>query len=212
MKDIKKEYDKILKLGHEDYKEMKESMGWHNIDVAKIVGYKHMSVKNQTRTSTQLPIWAQMLVYLWRQEYRKDKYDAEGKQVEKFMALVAEYKAEFTLMREQLADHKKQIELLGLELRKEQRKNKKLSELVAQLEKIEFESEVDMADKPTAGVMKREISSLNSKHNRKMKVLKKIKAIDGIDPKPTKGTKKGVTTPVGTNKSTRKGRSKSTVK
>lgn len=203
--DVKRTYEKILKYGHNEYQEMKDEMGWANVDVAKIVGYKHMSVKNQTRKSNPLPIWAQMLVFVWRVEYKRYKYFPVDDEVEKFQALLTKYKTEFDGLISENALLTSQNEGYKVRLRKEERMNKKLLTLVKKLEDIENESEVEISD--TATQMKRDINSVNSKHRRKMKVLEDIKLILPEPPKRVAKApaKRKAATPKGNAKGVNKG-------
>lgn len=171
---INKLYTEILKYDHDDYQEMKDETGWFNKEVAKIVGFKHMSVKNQTRTSNPLPIWAQMLVYVWRMEYKKYKYFPKGGEVEKFQALLSKYKVEFNHLMEENAKLTTENEALKLKLRKEERNTKKITTLYKKLLGIEKESKVTISANSTLTELKRELNSLESKHNRKIKVLENM--------------------------------------
>jgi hypothetical protein len=192
--EVEKVYNKILKFTSKEYNEMKDETGWENIDVANIVGYKHMSVKNQTRPSNPLPIWAQLLVFVWQLEYKKFKYFPEGKAVEQLQEMFSNFRKEFNKNLEELNTIRNEKEELEVKLRKEERKNKKLATLLEKLSDIESDTEADLPETLTEA--KREINSLNSKHRRKVKVLNDIKSLIEVPEEKSEPTKK-VTKPKG---------------
>lgn len=211
--DVEKIYNEILSYTHEEYNEMKDETNWENIDVSNMVGYKHMSVKNQTRPSNPLPIWAQMLVFVWRLKYKKYRYFPEGEEHEKLQAMITRYRNEFNSYMEENAKLVSENEELGVKLRKEERKNKKLGDLIEKLEGIEKESIAEIPG--TATEMKRELNSLGSKHRRKMIILGDMKSLFPDEPieepivEPKKVvTPKKITAPKGTPKATTKGSTK----
>jgi hypothetical protein len=210
--EVEKVYNKILKYTAKEYNEMKDETGWENIDVANIVGYKHMSVKNQTRPSNPLPIWAQLLVFVWQLEYKKFKYFPEGKAVEQLQEMFSNFREDFNENLEELNSLKSENEELKVRLRKEERKNKKLVTLTSKLRDIETTSDSETPETLTEA--KREISSLNSKHRRKIKVMDDILSLIEEPKVEEEAPKKKVTksTKLGTTKGVKKGTSTGTTK
>lgn len=175
-KDVKRNYEVISKYSYKDYVAMKEDLGWVNKDVAEIVDFEHMSVKNQTQPKYDLPLWAQVLVHLWRQENegllgKKDVSKEVVKNLEKF-------KKAFRESQEEVDTLKKRVTYLEKELRKAERREKQRANLIEQLDAVERDSVVDVSqdEELTSSVVKHKLGKIATKHKRKVGILDKLRA------------------------------------
>jgi hypothetical protein len=173
-RNVSRNYRVITNYSYEDYVQMKEDMGWVNKDIADIVGFEHMSVKNQTQPKYDLPLWAQILVHLWKQEnegqlgandIEKDVTD----KLDKFKTAYREAKSNVKTLSER-------VEYLEKELRKAERKDAQRIEFIQQLDNLERKTDLTAKENISTTAIKKKLGKAASKHRRKIKILDKLNA------------------------------------
>jgi len=67
--ELKEKFEtKINEATHQDFRDLKKEFKLTNSDIAKIVGLKVDSVKNQTQPNEPLPTWAKAMIYVWKKQ------------------------------------------------------------------------------------------------------------------------------------------------
>jgi hypothetical protein len=173
-RNVSRNYRVITNYSYNDYVEMKDDMGWVNKDIADIVGFEHMSVKNQTQPKYDLPLWAQILVHLWKQE---NEGQLGAKDIEKDVTdNLDKYKKayrEATSNEKTLADR---VEYLEKELRKAERKDAQRIKFIQQLDNLERKTDLEAKDDMSTTAIKNKLGKAATKHRRKINILDKLNA------------------------------------